>query len=81
MASDTVTRILPIELLRHGERGVIHELCGEETVVHRLSEMGLRPGVEFRMVRPGSPCIVCVGEHRLTLRLGPALQILVDVQS
>jgi ferrous iron transport protein A len=81
MASETVARILPIELLRKGERGVIHDLCGDETVVHRLSEMGLRPGVEFRMIRPGSPCIVYVGEHRLTVRLDPSLQILVDVQS
>lgn len=81
MASETVVRILPIELLRSGERGVIHDLLGNEAVVHRLSEMGLRPGVEFRMVQPGSPCIVCVGEHRLTVRLDPSLQILVDVKS
>ena len=81
MASETATRILPIELLRSGERGVIHDLYGDEAVVHRLSEMGLRTGVSFRMVQPGSPCILCVGEHRLTVRLDPSLQILVDVQS
>lgn len=81
MASETAAHILPIELLRSGERGVIHDLFGEEAVIHRLSEMGLRPGVAFRMVQPGTPCILCIGEHRLTVRLDPSLQILVDVQS
>lgn len=81
MSSETAIRILPMELLRSGERGVIHDLFGSEDVVHRLSEMGLRPGVAFRMVQAGSPCILCVGEHRLTVRLDPSLQILVDVQS
>ena len=81
MASETVARILPIELLRQGERGVVHDLCGDETLVHRLSEMGLRPGAELCMVRPGSPCIVAVGEHRLTVRLDPSLPILIEVQS
>ena len=64
MSSEIATQILPIELLRSGEQGVIHDLSGDESVVHRLSEMGLRPGVSFHMVQTGSPCIVRVGEHR-----------------
>ena len=79
MATSSVSQILPLELLRRGERGVVNDLSGDEAIIHRLAEMGLRPGVLFTMLQPGQPCIVCVGEHRLTLRLDPTLQILVDV--
>lgn len=79
MATDSISQILPIELLRKGEQGVVHDLDGCEEVVHRLAEMGLRHGVSFTMLQPGQPCIVRVGEHRLTFRLDPSLQILVEV--
>lgn len=79
MAIDSISQILPLELLRKGETGVIHDLEGCEDVIHRLAEMGLRPGVSFTMLQPGQPCVVRVGEHRLTLRLDPSLQILVEV--
>ena len=79
MATDSVSQILPIELLRQGERGFIHDLDGNEEVVHRLAELGLREQVELTMIQQGQPCIVCVGDHRLTLRLDPSLTIFVEV--
>lgn len=81
MATDSAIQIVPIELLRRGEQGTVHELDGNEEVVHRLAEMGLRQGVSFTMLQQGQPCIVRVGNHRLTLRLDPSLQILVEVRN
>jgi Fe2+ transport system protein FeoA len=79
MATDSISQILPIELLRQGERGIVHDLDGNEESVHRLAELGLRQQVELTMIQPGQPCIVRVGDHRLTLRLDPSLQIFVEV--
>ena len=79
MATHPVTQIVPLELLRSCERGVVHDVSGDEEVVHRLEEMGLRPGVALTMIQSGQPCIVCLGDQRLTFRIEKSLQILVEV--
>jgi ferrous iron transport protein A len=70
-----------LELLAAGEHGVIRELEGSAEFVHRLEEMGLRTGTEVAMVRPGSPCILAVGNHRFSLRMEEAATVLVEVRS
>jgi len=80
MATDSATQIVPIELLRQGEQGIVHDVDGNEEVIHRLAEMGLREGTPFVMLQQGRPCIVRIGDHRLTLRFDLSLQILVEVQ-
>ena len=60
---------LPLELLRANEEARIVELLGDASQVHRLAEMGLRVGADVRMVRPGSPCVLALGNKRLSLRL------------
>ncbi len=59
---------LPLDLLSRDERAEIVQIDGPPDDVHRLDEMGLRPGVVIRVVSAGSPCILAVGETRLSFR-------------
>jgi ferrous iron transport protein A len=70
-----------LEFLAAGEQGVIRELDGSPEFVHRLEEMGLRTGAQVRMVRPGSPCILAVDNHRFSLRIDDAATVLVEVRA
>jgi len=67
-----------LEDLSAGQRGQIASLSGPEDVVHRLEEMGLRPGTVIRVFRSGNPCIVCLGGCKLGVRADDHVQILVN---
>lgn len=69
--------IVPLELMSVGEVGRIVLLDGTPEVVHRLAEMGLREQCLVRMLQPGRPCLIVVGDHRLSLRYEEDVQILV----
>lgn len=71
--------MIPLENLRPDEVGRICDLDGDPQWVHRLEEMGLRAGVQVRMVRAGQPCIVQVNHQRLSLRAGGQATILVEL--
>ena len=71
--------IVPLEALRTDEGGRICHIDGELELVHRLQEMGVREGARVRMIRCGSPCIVHVNDHRLSLRADGAVTILVEL--
>lgn len=71
--------LLPIHLLNPGETGCIREIDGEGPFVRRLDEMGLREGVEIRMVQPGHPCIVAFDHQRLSFRGEGDAVVLVEV--
>lgn len=60
---------MPLEYMRSGETGIVAELHGEAVLVHRLEEMGLRPGTEIRVLQGGTPVLLQVGESRLSLRM------------
>ena len=72
-------QVLPLDHLAPGESGTILEVDGRPDHVHRLHEMGLRPGRAVRMVRSGRACIVAVGNHRFGFRGDDAALILVEV--
>lgn len=74
-----MSQVIPLEMLQAGERGCITDLDGREEFVHRLEEMGLRQGVTIEMLRPGTPCILGVNHHRLSLRPEDSTTILVEV--
>ncbi len=74
-----MTKVIPLDMLRSGERGCICDLDGREEFVHRLEEMGLREGVTIEMLRPGTPCILGVNHHRLSFRPEDSTTILVEV--
>ena len=67
-----------MELLSAGEEGQILEIDGDRDLINRLAEMGLREGVHIRMLRPGSPCIVALGNHRLSFRADESAVVLVE---
>jgi Fe2+ transport system protein FeoA len=72
-------QVMPLDHLAPGESGTILEIDGQADHVHRLHEMGLRPGRAVRMVRSGGACIVAVGNHRFGFRGADAALILVEV--
>lgn len=80
MTAPEALRLIPLELMQPGETGCIVDVDGRADVVHRLSEMGLSPRVAVRMIRSGQPCILALGDQRLSLRIDESLQILVEVE-
>ena len=74
-----LVQVVPLELLSAGEEGRVLEVDGDRDLVHRLAEMGLREGVQVRMVRSGSPCILAIENHRLTFRTDESTTVLVEV--
>ncbi|MDA0834364.1 MAG: FeoA family protein [Planctomycetota bacterium] len=76
-----MNRIVPLELMRQGEVGEVHDIDGLPESVLRLKEIGLREGVRIRMVSTGKPCIVAVGDHRLSYRGDDSAIVLIEVSS
>jgi len=79
MLMTLASQIVPLDLLAAGETARVFEVDGRAEFVHRLHEMGLQPGAEIRMLRPGSPCILAVNEQRLSFRLEDSTTVLVEV--
>jgi ferrous iron transport protein A len=74
-----MSQIVPMNLLNPGESGCVCDVAGESQLVRRLDEMGLRAGVEVRMVQPGRPCIVALDHQRLSFRGDDEAQVFVEV--
>jgi Fe2+ transport system protein FeoA len=55
----------------------VADVSGEPAWVGRLAELGVAIGCRLQVLRPGSPCLLQVGESRVSLRSGNATQILV----
>jgi len=68
-----------MDLLNPGESGCVLEIEGKSELVRRLDEMGLRAGVNVRMVQSGRPCIVAFDHQRLSFRGDDAAVVLVEV--
>lgn len=73
-------QLVPLDLLNAGEHARIALIDGDQTLVTRLHEMGLHDGVTIRMVQPGQPCIIAVGNHRLSFRGEDAAVIIVEME-
>ena len=58
---------------------MIADLDGPAAAVNRLLELGLRIGERVRMLRPGPPHLVQLGECRLALRPEADVVVLVGV--
>jgi ferrous iron transport protein A len=69
--------LLPLDCLLSGEWAEVADVNGEPGWVCRLAELGVRVGCRLRMLQGGSPCLVQVGESRLSLRGENSTQILV----
>ena len=51
-----------------GDEGFVTQLDAAGSRTARLQDLGLVPGVWLRVIQPGSPMLVQVGETRLSLR-------------
>jgi len=63
--------------MREGSRGTVCEIRGGRGMVHRLAEMGIKPGTAFTLVRGSGPAIVECGGHRLIIGRGMVEDIMV----
>jgi Fe2+ transport system protein FeoA len=75
----SLRHVIPLRLLPAGMTATIVEVDGKPDLVGRLHEMGLRPGCNVRMVRPGRACIVAIDNHRFGFRGAEAAHVLVEV--
>jgi len=68
--------------LKEGQKGIISSIAGGRRVTQRLTDMGLTPGTEVKMVRKGRLCPVeiSVRGSNLALGYGVARKILVKVK-
>lgn len=74
---DDAVGLIPVTLLRAGQRGRVGEVLGAGGVVDRLRELGLRAGAVVEMVRSGSPCILRLGGQTLCVRSDEMTGVLV----
>ncbi|MGQ9660541.1 MAG: FeoA family protein [Thermochromatium sp.] len=72
-------KTFPLAMAGEGERVRIRTLQGGKGLVRRLTELGLNPGTEVRIVaRQGGGLVVARDETRLALGYGMAVKILVE---
>jgi ferrous iron transport protein A len=72
--------MLSLDHLRPGQRALVEQLLGDDTLVQRLMEMGLLEGEEISLlaVAPlGDPLEIRLGDGRLSLRRTEAARVLV----
>lgn len=72
--------MVPLSLLRAGQTASVGEILGNAELAHRLREMGLCNGARVKMVRQGSPCIICLGGQRLGFRCDELARVFVRVR-
>ena len=72
---------LPLSMILPGQRARLVRIDAGCRVVHRLTEMGLTPGVELEVVQQGRGCplLVAVRDTRLALGRGMAEKVMVKV--
>lgn len=73
--------IIPFRNLRQGEAGEVVDVFGDDGLVGRLAENGLRPGTRFEAVQPGEPYLMQIGGTRLSLRCNDGLEVMVRVDA
>ncbi len=70
--------VCPLAMAPVGQDLALDRIQGGEAVVHRLTALGLTPGVKIRIVQNGGgPLVLCVRESRIALGRRMALRIMV----
>lgn len=70
---------IPLDCLRAGETGAILSLDGPERPLNRLREIGLRVGCPVRMIRPGPPHLLEIGDVRLCVRAESEVLVMIGL--
>lgn len=73
--------VIPLQCLRNGEWAEVLDLSGEPACVHRMQELGLRPGTVIRMLQAGNTCLVELDSGRLSIRTENCVEVLVEPRS
>jgi ferrous iron transport protein A len=73
--------MVPLVMVRQGERARVLRISAGRGLVRRLTEMGLYPGVEIEIISNmgAGPLIIGVGGLRLGIGLGIAKKIFGEV--
>lgn len=78
-----MSAILPLTMMRLGQKGIVHSIAGGRGMAARLSALGIRPGVEIykrsAFLRHG-PVIVTVGTGEVAIGHHIASRIMVEVR-
>lgn len=69
--------VLPVKLLRRGEVGEVVDVVGNDRVVARLAENGLRKGCRLELLQTGDTLLFKVNDTKLSLRAD--VQVFVSV--
>jgi Fe2+ transport system protein FeoA len=75
--SDQEGEGVPLRSLRAGQSGRVARLTGNDDLVHRLRELGLRVGARIQMIQPGNPCIIRLDGQKFGFRSDGAARVLV----
>lgn len=69
--------LLPLEWMTNGAWVDVAEVHGDPSWVGRMAELGIRTGSRMRILQAGSPCLLQIGESRLSLRGDCTMKIMV----
>jgi len=72
--------ILPLSMVKSGEKVVIKSIIGGKSVKLRLTEMGIKPGISLEVINNNGPgrIIIGIGNTRLALGRGISQKIMVS---
>ncbi len=72
---------LPLTMATPGVTLTLVEIASNNGLRHRLTELGLTPGVDFRVLQSeGGPLLLAVHNSRLAIGRGMAHKILVKIK-
>ena len=69
--------LIPLEVLGTDEWADVADVCGDQSFVCRMAELGIRAGSRVKVLRPGLPCLVQIGAVSYCVRGSCDCQILV----
>lgn len=70
----------PLAMVSVGEKVRLASVRGGEKLIHRLTALGLTPGVELSIIQDsGGPLLVSVRDSRIALGRGMAQKVMVSV--
>ncbi len=71
---------IPLTHIPVGKLVRLVEIKGGREITHRLVEMGLTPGVEFKILQDaGGPLLLAIRDSRIALGRGMAFRVLVQM--
>ena len=74
-----MNEVVPLSSVCTGTVAEIDEICGRNSLVERLHEMGFCQGSRVQMVRQGRPCIVKLCGSKICFRDNEATCVMVRV--